>query len=140
LRRKPSALHRGVVVGADTGEAGFELLLARVADHHVQAGVRAGHRDAATHRSSADNRHGVDWWHRRVLRDSWNLGRAAFGEEDMNERLALLRLRAVVEDAALAHAAFVERKRGRGLDGVDHRTRRLEVAARFLCELASGGE
>ena len=76
----------------------------------------------------------------RVLRDAWDLRGAALGEKHVNERLALLGLRAIGEDPALADAAFVEGQRGGGLDGVDHGARRLEIAACLLCQFAPRGQ
>ncbi len=58
----------------------------------------------------------------------------------MNERLALLGLRAIGEDPALADAAFVKGQRGGGLDRVDHGARRLEIAACLLRQLSACGQ
>ena len=129
FRRQPSALDGGVVVLADGGKAGVERRLRRILDRHRQAGVGAGHGDAAAHRARADNRDAGDRPRRRLRRQpARSCADGAFGEEEMNERLRLLGLDALEEQRPLTLAALVERQRRRRFDRVDDLQRRHLVA------------
>ena len=136
FRRQPSALDGGIVVLADGGKAGVERRLRRILDRHRQSRVGAGHGNAAAHRARTDNRDAGDRPRRRLRRQTADLRRGTFGEEEMNERLGLLGLDALEEQRPLTLAALVERQRSGRFDRVDNLQRRHLLAPGLRRQLA----
>ena len=106
--RQPALLHGGSVVLADRGQPAIEGRLIDFLQEDGDSRIGVGHGDSAAHRPGPDHRGAANGDARRILRDAGNLGHLALGEEDVDERLGLVRKEAFAEEIALALAALGE--------------------------------
>src|SRR5208282_5177866 len=98
------------------------------------------HRNAAAHRPRANNRGGIDGNNRSVFRNVRNFGNFALAKENMNERLRLIRKKALHEELALEFDTFFEWKLRGGFHCIDCSKRCDQTALLFASILARCGK
>ncbi len=136
LRGQAAALDAGFIIAADALHAAVERLLRRVGDLHGVAVIGKAHRDAAAHCAGADHRGDVGRPQWRVARDVGQFGGLALGEEGVAQGARLFRIDLLLEEPALADAAFVEGQGACRLDRLDAGVRRaLVLRARRAIDL-----
>ena len=128
------------VVAAHDGHALVQQLLAGLQQRDGDAGVGEGHGDAAAHRARADDADLADRQGFGVLGHVADLGRGAFGKEDVPLRGRLPAGQHVAEQLLLLGESFVERQGTGRLDAVDAALRRLEAATLHRETFARGSE
>src|SRR5439155_12097334 len=106
--RETSFLHGAFVVLAYSGQAAIECRLFGIYNEHRNSGVGAGHRNAATHRSSANNGGFADLVGASVFRYARNPGRGALREEGVDQRPRLIGCEALLDDFTFPFATFLE--------------------------------
>ena len=130
LGRQPALPDGGLIVLADSGQSAVERLLVDLLEQDRDAGVGVDHRDAAPHGPRADNGRPLDGQDRGLLGDAGDLGHFPFAEEDVDQRLRLVREQAFAEQLGLFLQALGKGQGGRRRDGLDGFQRRQQVAAR----------
>ena len=110
----------GVVLGYG-GQTAIEHGLIGFLEQYRDAGICEHHGDPSAHGSGAHHGGALHWNLRRVFGDAGDLPHFAVAEENVDQRLGLIREKAFLEQLGLALHAFVERKLGGGFDRVDGR-------------------
>src|SRR6266702_3414918 len=119
-------------------EAAIEGRLFGIYNEHRNSGVGAGHRNAATHRSSANNGGFADLVGASVFRYARNPGRGALREEGVDQRPRLIGCEALLDDFTFPFATFLEWHRDRCFDRIDDGERCGHITPCLPSLLASG--
>ena len=117
-----------LVILADHAGAAIERLLRHFDDRHGNAGAQEVHRNAATHRAGADHADAFDRALDGIGGDVVDLGRLAFGEEDVALRGGLVAHHQLHEFLPFEGDAVRERRLGRLHDAGNVGGGRVEAA------------